>query len=159
MYPVRGQTILVHAPHLHDFLCDTESTLESRLFSTHILSSITLVSAHPNGGVTYIIPRSGPDGTVLLGGTYQANDWDTSYDEITAQGIFARCAALEPSLLEKDKVRVLSHNVGLRPAREGGPRVEAEWMKLPLKGALVPRTNDAIVQPRKVMVLHAYGFG
>jgi len=139
MYPVRGQTILVHAPHLHDFLCDTET--------------------HPNGGVTYIIPRSGPDGTVLLGGTYQANDWDTSYDEITAQGIFARCAALEPSLLEKDKVRVLSHNVGLRPAREGGPRVEAEWMKLPLKGALVPRTNDAIVQPRKVMVLHAYGFG
>ena len=23
MYPVRGQTILIHAPHLHDFLAET----------------------------------------------------------------------------------------------------------------------------------------
>jgi len=139
VHPVRGQTVLVHAPHLHNFLTDTK--------------------VHPNGGVTYIIPRPGPDGTVLLGGTSQANNWDTSYDEITAQEIFARCAALEPSLLDKEKVRVLSHNVGLRPVREGGPRVEVEWVNLPLEGALVPRPSDAIAEARKVKVLHAYGFG
>jgi hypothetical protein len=101
-----------------------------------------------------MIPRPGPDGTVLLGGTIQGHNWET------ADQIFARCAALEPSLLlEKDTVRVLSHNVGLRPAREGGPRVEIELMKLPLEGRLVPRMNGAIPQERKVIVLHAYGFG
>jgi D-amino-acid oxidase len=106
-----------------------------------------------------MIPRPGPDGTVLLGGTYQANNWDTSHDATTAENIFARCAVLEPMLLDKEKVRVLSHNVGLRPAREGGPRVEVEWMKLPLEGRLVPRPEGAIQQARKIMVLHAYGFG
>ena len=106
-----------------------------------------------------MIPRPGPEGTVLLGGTVQAYNWDTSYDETTARDIFARCAALEPRLLDKEKVRVLSHNVGLRPAREGGPRVEVEWMKLPLEGALVPRPDSVILEERKVMVVHAYGFG
>jgi glycine/D-amino acid oxidase-like deaminating enzyme len=119
----------------------------------------TLVSAYHNGGVAYIIPRPGPDGTVLLGGTFQTHNWDTSYDAETADQIFACCAALEPRLLDKEKVRVLSHNVGLRPAREGGPRVEIEWMNLPLDGSLVPRPDGAIPKERKVMVLHAYGFG
>ena len=114
---------------------------------------------HPNGGVTYIIPRSGTDGTVLLGGTSQVQNWDTSYNEATAQEIFARCATLEPKLLDKEKVQILSHNVGLRPAREGGPRVDLEWMKLPLEGTLVPRPAGATFHERKVMVLHAYGFG
>jgi len=139
MYPVRGQTVLVHAPHIHEFLTET--------------------AVHPNHGVTHMIPRPGPDGTVLLGGTIQAFNWDTSYDEATAQQIFSRCAALEPRLLDKDKVRVLSHNVGLRPAREGGPRVEVEWMKLPLEGTLVPRPDGFIQQARTAMVIHAYGFG
>ncbi|KIM88843.1 hypothetical protein PILCRDRAFT_813830 [Piloderma croceum F 1598] len=139
MYPVRGQTILVHAPHLREFLGEAE--------------------VYPNGGVTYMIPRPGPDSTVLLGGTTQAHNWDTSYDKETSDQIFTRCAALEPRLLEKDTVHVLSHNVGLRPAREGGPRVEIEWMKLPLEGRLVPRMDSAIPQARKVLVLHAYGFG
>jgi D-amino-acid oxidase len=119
----------------------------------------TPVSVYPHGGVTYMIPRPGPDSTVLLGGTTQAHNWDTSYDKETADQIFARCAALEPKLLEKETVRVLSHNVGLRPVREGGPRVEIEWMKLPLEGRLVPRTDGVIPQERKVIVLHAYGFG
>src|ERR1700736_5903799 len=109
----------------------------------------TLLSVHPNDGVTYMIPRPGPGGTVLLGGTVQAYNWDTSYDEVAAQEIFARCTALEPRLLDTDKVRVLNHNVGLRPAREGGPRVEVEWMKLPLEGTLVPRPDSAIFQSRK----------
>ena len=119
----------------------------------------TLVIVHANGGVTYIIPRSGLDGTVLLGGSFQVHNWDTSYDEVTAEEIFARCAALQPMLLDKENVQVLSHNVGLRPAREGGPRVEIEWIKLPLVGGLVPRLDGSIPQERKVMVLHAYGFG
>lgn len=110
--------------------------------------------------MTYIIPRPGPDGTVLLGGTFQPHNWDTSYDEKTAQEIFSRCAALAPSLLDKQKTRILSHNVGLRPAREGGPRVEVEWIELPLESDLAPRAEGSISQARsKIKVVHAYGFG
>jgi len=139
LFPTRGQTILVHAPQLHEFLCDAER--------------------HPNGGVTYIIPR--PGGTVILGGTSQPYNWDTSHSEETAQEIFSRCATLAPSLLDKEKTLVLSHNVGLRPTREGGPRVEAEWIQVPLKGDLVPRGQVSVLQgpTRKVLVVHAYGFG
>lgn len=49
LYPTRGQTVIVHAPH--------------------IKRTITFV--RPNGN-TYIIPRS--DGTVILGGTYNMHD-------------------------------------------------------------------------------------
>lgn len=42
------------------------------------------------------------------------------------------------------KVEIISHNVGLRPAREGGARIELERRK---------------VGGRKVGVIHAYGFG
>lgn len=119
-----------------------------------------ILTEYPNGGVTYIIPRAGPDGTVLLGGTVQPHNWDTSYDEKTAQEIFSRCAALAPSLLDKEKTQILSHNVGLRPAREGGPRVEVEWIKLPLEVDLAPRVEGPVSQVgSKIKVVHAYGFG
>jgi len=137
LFPARGQTIIVHAPQLHECLIDT--------------------GHHPNGGVTYIIPR--PGGTVTLGGTFQPYNWDTSYSEKTAQEMFSRCVALAPSLLDKEKTQVLSHNVGLRPMREGGPRVEAEWIEMPLKGDLVPYPQVSASQARKVAVVHAYGFG
>jgi D-amino-acid oxidase len=110
--------------------------------------------------VTYIIPRPGPDGTALLGGTAQPYNWDTSYDGTTAQEIFSRCATLAPSLLDKKETKVLSHNVGLRPAREGGPRVEVEWIQLPLELDLAPRAEGFVWQTgSKFKVVHAYGFG
>jgi len=140
LFPIRGQTILVHAPQLHECLIETER--------------------YPNGGVTYINPRPGPDGTALLGGTIQPYNWDTSYDGTTAQEIFSRCAALAPSLLDKKETKVLSHNVGLRPAREGGPRVEVEWIQLPLELDLAPCTEGFVWQTgSKIKVVHAYGFG
>lgn len=42
------------------------------------------------------------------------------------------------------KVEIISHNVGLRPAREGGARIELE---------------RRAVKGKKVGVIHAYGFG
>lgn len=44
LYPTRGQTVIVHAPHIKKTM-------------THVSSQ----------GMTYVIPRS--DGTVILGGT------------------------------------------------------------------------------------------
>lgn len=49
LFPTRGQTVIVHAPH--------------------IKKTITHVHAE---GMTYIIPRS--DGTVILGGTANKHD-------------------------------------------------------------------------------------
>lgn len=158
MYPVRGQTILVRAPYIHEFVGDKEGNfgfqLTMRGFVAYASSELK-----SNGTIAYIIPRPGQEGTVLLGGTFQPNNWDTSYDDETAQAIFAGCAALLPELLDQEKTQILSHNVGLRPAREGGPRVEIEWMQFPLVGNLVSRPDKKVTQKRTVKVVHAYGFG
>lgn len=108
------------------------------------------------GHSTYIISRPG-DGTSILGGTFLEDRWDTAVDYDVAKDIFARCEKLAPALNSPD-TRIISHNVGLRPARRGGPRVEPEWVDLPLKGYLVPNKNKSSKE-RKLLVIHAYGIG
>jgi len=76
-----------------------------------------------------------------------------------AKGIFDRCAALAPCLRSAE-TRILKHRVGLRPAREGGPRVEVERIALPLQSThgLVPwNANDS--EQGSMLIVHAYGFG
>ena len=102
-----------------------------------------------------MIPRPSPPGHVLLGGTYQVDNWDTSLSIPTARGILERCAALAPTLLTEE-TRVLKHGVGLRPARKGGPRIEASWVQLPLMSSLVSQQAG---KEGKVLIVHAYGFG
>jgi len=63
-----------------------------------------------------------------------------------------------PALAEPT-TRILSHNVGLRPAREGGPRVEAQFVDVPNKGPLVPELSGASTDLKTTLVIHAYGFG
>jgi D-amino-acid oxidase len=60
---------------------------------------------------------------VVLGGTYQIDDWDTRLDPGTRAAILERCIALVPRLAGAP---VVGEKVGLRPARRGGPRVETE---------------------------------
>ena len=43
-----------------------------------------------------------------------------------AQTIMQRCCALCPELGKPEDLQVISHNVGLRPSRKGGPRIEVE---------------------------------
>jgi D-amino-acid oxidase len=158
LYPVRGQTILVRSPNIKEFYdVDRRSSQlrpVSRTTEQHPLD------VNETGEVTYVIPR--PGGTTLLGGTYQPNNWDTSVDFATAEGIFERCARLVPSLRDSE-TRIISHNVGLRPARHGGPRVELEWVQLPPKGNLLPELENPdkrfTGKPSKALVVHAYGFG
>lgn len=143
LHPVRGQTILVHAPGLQECLLVESGTEE----------------------VTYIIPRpgKGQSDTAILGGTFQSMNWDTSLDMQIARGIFDRCAALAPCLKSAES-RILKHNVGLRPEREGGPRVELERIALPLQSThdLIPwngsPTSDRDCE-QSMLVVHAYGFG
>jgi len=138
VYPIRGQTIVVDAPTVKEHIIDN---------SSHGTNS------------TYIIPR--PDGTVILGGTFMPDVWDTSIDYDAAEGIMERCSRFVPGVSPKNGAKIIRHNVGLRPSRHGGPRVEIERIKLPLvdplkasEGSDVPRDG-----PSELKVIHAYGLG
>ena len=95
---------------------------------------------------------------VLIGGTFQPNNWDTSVSIPTARGILARAKELVPALAGPT-TRIHAHNVGLRPAREGGPRVEVQSVDVPSKDDLVPELSDASADTKTSLVIHAYGFG
>ncbi|CED84830.1 D-aspartate oxidase [Phaffia rhodozyma] len=140
--PIRGQTVLVKAPWLKNGLG---------------------VDGFEDGTFTYIIPR--PDGNAILGGTMTYNSWDTSVDPEIADRILRNAFKVMPELSKTGKfdgIQVVSHNVGLRPGRNGGPRLELETLRLPRQGSLgmsdptwVPGGNDV----ETVGVVHAYGIG
>ncbi|MEV8503619.1 FAD-dependent oxidoreductase [Actinoplanes sp. NPDC051475] len=110
VHPVRGQIVLVANPGV-------------------------FVSVRDQGEPsTYVHPRTRD---VVLGGTFQAGDWNTTPDPATRDAIVERCVALVPELAGAP---VVGEKVGLRPARRGGPRVETE------------KWPDGVV-------VHAYGHG
>ncbi|EIW64128.1 nucleotide-binding domain-containing protein [Trametes versicolor FP-101664 SS1] len=138
VYPIRGQTIVISNPNVREFMC-------------------TELTSAEDGNATYIIPRPAPGGwTTILGGKYQKDNWDTSFSAADAQGILDRCAALAPAIKDPE-TRILRHNVGLRPARRGGPRVEAEKLNLPLKNQWL--VEELPEEKGAVLLVHAYGFG
>ena len=93
VYPVRGQIVLVA--------------------NTGVRTSVRDQGA-------YVHPRTRD---VVLGGTWEENDWNLTPDPATRETILERCLALVPRLAGAP---VVGEKVGLRPARRGGPRVEAE---------------------------------
>ncbi|KAF8970428.1 D-aspartate oxidase [Flammula alnicola] len=137
MYPIRGQTVLVRAPWV-------------RFGRTETIDD--------SGACTYIIPRRSSD--VIVGGTRVANDWfprprpDITLDILT-RGL-ALCPELAPPeirairkpTLDDILPHVIDEGCGLRPAREGGIRLEVEWVD----GAKVNREG-------KVPIIHNYGHG
>ncbi|GAA6012521.1 hypothetical protein JCM10207_009028 [Rhodosporidiobolus poonsookiae] len=136
--PIRGQTVLVKSSNVRCTMDDTD---------------------HDNDAA-YIIPR--PGGEVICGGCYQYDSWDLSPDPALAKRILERCFKLDPSISQDgtlEGIEVLRHNVGLRPSRKGGPRVELEKVQLPLKKSALAPTAATKVLEREVTVCHAYGFG
>ncbi|CAL1694500.1 unnamed protein product [Somion occarium] len=140
VYPIRGQTILVEAPAVKECVALPIGTGEN-----------------PDGKATYIIPRPS-QGHVIIGGTYQKNNWDTSVNFETAREIWDRAVEFLPAL-KSDKSRIISHNVGLRPAREGGPRIELQKVRLPFVSDLMHGVKGTISEERELPIIHAYGFG
>ncbi|ORX47959.1 nucleotide-binding domain-containing protein [Hesseltinella vesiculosa] len=124
MYGVRGQTALVWAPHVkHQWYRDV--TNEDKF-------------------CTYIIPRG--DGSVICGGTMDADNHDTQADPELTKRILANCCDLHPFLAKgkgPDALKVLSINVGFRPGRKGGIRLEKQVKR---------RSNGD-----EVIVCHNYG--
>lgn len=97
MFAIRGQLVRVDNPGLTNVWIDD----------------------HSGRGITYIVPRSRD---VILGGTADERQEDTTPDEALARDIVARCARLEPALAG---AALRSIAVGLRPARPT-VRLEAE---------------------------------
>ncbi|KAJ5893633.1 D-amino-acid oxidase [Penicillium taxi] len=79
--------------------------------------------------VTYMMTRAVGGGTVL-GGCYQKNNWESQVDPNLAVRIMKRAIALCPQLVKEGQgiegLDIIRHGVGLRPVREGGPRVEKD---------------------------------
>ncbi|KAI9279047.1 FAD dependent oxidoreductase [Umbelopsis sp. AD052] len=123
VYPTRGQVVVVNAPHI-------KKTLTSMV----------------GDGTSYIIPRS--NGHVILGGTRQAHDFNSEVDMETAKEIMEKTVRLLPELAHGKGVKgldIVRHNVGLRPSREGGPRIENEM------------TTTTSGKP--LLITHCYGHG
>ena len=93
VFPARGQIVLVRNPGIEE-------------------------SVRASG--FYVHPRSAD---VVLGGTWDENEWDLTPGPEVRERILAGTAALVPAL---SGAEVLGDRVGLRPCRRGGPRVERE---------------------------------
>jgi D-amino-acid oxidase len=103
MYSIRGQTLLARiqpSPKQEVLLWDGDDE------------------------VTYIVPRPGTD-TFILGGTKTANAYDAEPTPEISKGIIQRCKKLLGGETEA-QFEILAEQVGLRPGRKGGPRVELE---------------------------------
>jgi len=103
MYPIRGQTVLVKG--------------EAHVTQTRV----------GDGYSAYCIPRPG-SGSTILGGTKQVGNWQEAVDPATTRLILERCSYIIPELMTgaDGGFEVISVQCGLRPGREGGPRMEKE---------------------------------
>ncbi|WFD34019.1 D-amino-acid oxidase [Malassezia cuniculi] len=138
VYPIRGQTVLVNAPRFRD---------------PNVARCVNFM----NGSQTvYVIPRA-LTGHVILGGTFDANVSNPMLpDPKVTERILKDAVACVPELLPegvdpKDpeawrKVSIVRVNIGIRPARKGGARVELDSVPVKVGG-------------RPVGVIHAYGIG
>lgn len=105
--PIRGQTLQVRG--------------EAKCIATRLGKS--------KDDIRIVIPRPGT-GTSIIGVTKEPGNWDTSVSENSKQRTLQGCKELAPELLGKDgEFELLSVQVGLRPARRGGPRVAAEVLR------------------------------
>lgn len=60
-------------------------------------------------------------------------EYDLEVDTELASKILERCFKLDPSISHDGTIKgiqVIRHNVGLRPSRRGGPRVESQRIVL-----------------------------
>ena len=97
---------------------------------------------------------------MILGGSFQIDDFNTLPDLSMAERILKKAYILQPGLAKggswKD-IEIIKHNVGLRPARRGGCRVELEKRTFGEKLDLAPPSS--VGKKKAVGVVHAYGIG
>lgn len=182
MYPAQGQTVLVKAPLVNTCTMATgtvdksgpasESAAAVRALCLAVADAENTLAQELTVGadkaddeaIAYIIPRPGPEGHVVCGGTFNVNNYSTLPSLPEAERILKACFALDPLLAGPGEgktwrdIEVVAHNVGLRPAREGGVRLELEAREVGGHAAeLAPKSRAT--SRRKVAVVHAYGPG
>ena len=126
VHPIRGRTVLVTNPGLTTSVRD---------------------EGHPDG-LTYIHPRSQD---IVLGGTFEPGVWDLTTDDVESRAIVDRCTALVPELAD---ARVITTRAGLRPGRDGGPRLE-----LDSEPRLDARPGPGRTPEPGPRLIHNYGHG
>ena len=108
MYPARAQVVLVRN--------DSDA-----------MYSVSGTDDAPDEAM-YIMTRAAGGGTIL-GGCYQRGNWESQPDPSLALRIMKRCVKACPKLTQGkgfETLDVIRHGVGLRPARDGGARIERE---------------------------------
>ncbi|KAJ7255380.1 D-aspartate oxidase [Mycena rebaudengoi] len=127
VYPTRGEVLIIRAPWINHGM--------SYFHTSHL---------------SYIIPRQ--SGDVILGGTFQVDDWHPTSRPETVKEIKELGIKACPELLPADKrdkrdindLEVIEECVGLRPTRKGGLRLE---------------TTTLNVDGNTVSIIHNYGHG
>jgi hypothetical protein len=164
VHPARGQTVLVRAKGIDRCIMQTEGFMGADDGANPRLETVAVLPLMPEVKPAYIIPRPGPSNQIILGGTYIPNSHSCQPDLREAERIMKACFELEPRLAPEGgswrDIEVISHNVGLRPAREGGARVELERRRLGDSArGIEPARNSKSAGKWEVAVVHAYGFG
>ncbi|KAK0099500.1 hypothetical protein ONS95_000231 [Cadophora gregata] len=125
LFPIRGQTVVVKGQ------------------AKEAYTYVSIPSA-PEDELLYVIPR--PGDMTVLGGCKQVGSWDKEVDLEMGERIMERVKrgglAEELRIGEDGGFEVVRQQVGFRPGRKGGPRVEVEREKV-----------------GGVWVVHSYGHG
>lgn len=96
IFPIRGQTVLVRAPGVKTCYMQTSSMHPPG--DGEATSTLPATEAEP----TYIIPRPGPEGHVVLGGSFQKDNWEYAPDYQLAERILRKNYELCPDLAGPD---------------------------------------------------------
>lgn len=120
-FVIRGQTLLVRAPPGHPY------------------EQKTITHQSKDGLWTFVIPRP-LDGGLIVGGTKQVDDFQNTPKDADTKQLIERSRALYPEIFINGELDIKNINVGFRPAREGGTRIEIEKIG-------------------KQYIIHDYGFG
>lgn len=106
-FEIRGQTLLVRAPKGCSYF------------------DRTITHQSDDGLWTFVIPRP-LHGGIILGGTKQLNDYQSTPKEEDTKALIKRARTLFPELFIDGELDIRNINVGFRPARKGGMRVDVE---------------------------------
>ncbi|CEP16337.1 hypothetical protein [Parasitella parasitica] len=139
-------TVLINTPVYIAWLASKFKSLGGKIVQRnlgHIDEVLSAKEPQWTQGINYVIPRS--DGTVVLGGTANKHDFNPFPETQTNNTILEKTFALCPELKEQP-LEIVKYNVGLRPSRIGGVRIENEM--------LTSRNRKQTIQ-----VTHGYGHG